>query len=87
MATRQAGAWDFDGVLITDAMSRAGADRLTELRKVDVGLFYVVQEVFLAMLGAEAASPLPPQGGRPQPSVEGLCDNALGQKDSAKVRP
>ena len=43
---------DFDGIIITDAMSAAGAARLAELRQADVDLFYAAQEVFLAMLGS-----------------------------------
>jgi hypothetical protein len=64
---RQASAWILNGVTITDAMSRAGATRLNELRPMDVDLFYVAQEVFLAMMGAqteaaqECCSPHNPQ--------------------------
>jgi hypothetical protein len=50
---RQAGAWEINGVRITDAMSRAGANCLRELREADLDLFYVVQEVFLAMLESQ----------------------------------
>ena len=65
MITRQEGAWNFDGVVITDAMSYVGAERLSELRKADVDLFYVVQEVFLAMWGARHASLHLPQKAQP----------------------
>lgn len=50
--SRQAGAWNLDTAMLPLAMREAGAARLNHLQQIDLDLFYVSQEVFLAMWDA-----------------------------------
>jgi hypothetical protein len=80
---RGVGEWDFDGVRITDAVSAAGAGRLAELSRVDVDLYYVAQEVFLAMMGSHCHPAATQSRLQPNSTAHDACaaseDNPIDQ--------